>query len=189
MNLVQYSFEEQVKRSPDGVAVWFQGRSLKYAELNEKANRLAHWLRAHRVGPEVRVAICVERSLEMVIGILGILKAGGAYVPLDPEYPSERLAYMLQDAGAEVLLTQQRLLERLPQHKPACMDLDTAWEELMAYSTENPNALAVPGNLAYVIYTSGSTGRPKGVMLTHHGLANLAAGQVRELQLGPGVHA
>jgi len=189
MNLVQYSFEEQVKRSPNGVAVWFQGRSLKYAELNEKANRLAHWLRAHRVGPEVRVAICVERSLEMVIGILGILKAGGAYVPLDPEYPSERLAYMLQDAGAEVLLTQRRLLERLPQHKAACMDLDSAWEELMAYSAENPTPLGVPENLAYVIYTSGSTGRPKGVMLAHHGLANLVAEQVRELELGPGVHA
>jgi amino acid adenylation domain-containing protein len=189
MNLVQYSFEEQVKRSPDGVAVSFQGRSLKYAELNEKANRLAHWLRAHRVGPEVRVAICVERSVEMVIGILGILKAGGAFVPLDPEYPSERLAYMLQDAGAEVLLTQQVLLERLPQHKAACMDLDSAWEELMAYSAENPNPLQIPGNLAYVIYTSGSTGRPKGVMLTHQGLSNLVAVQVGELQLGPGVHA
>jgi amino acid adenylation domain-containing protein len=166
-------FEAQVERSPDAIAVIFEDEQLTYEELNHRANQLAHYLRSLGVKPEVLVGICVERSLEMVIGILAILKAGGAYLPLDPAYPQERLAFMLADAQVSVLLTQQRLVKELPQHQAQviCLDSDT-----QAFITEQNQENLVSGvqpvNLAYVIYTSGSTGNPKGVMNSHQGLSN-----------------
>ena len=137
------------------------------------ANQLAHYLRKQGVGPEVLVGICVERSLEMVIGILGILKAGGAYVPLDPSYPKERLSFMISDTQAPVLLTQRRLLEMLPAHDAVLICLDTDWGDVIAQeSKENTASGVTADNLAYVIYTSGSTGKPKGVMISHMALCN-----------------
>ncbi|EPM66695.1 pyoverdine sidechain peptide synthetase IV, D-Asp-L-Ser component, partial [Pseudomonas syringae pv. actinidiae ICMP 18804] len=136
-----------------------------------RANQLAHRLREAGVGPDVLVGICVERSLELVIGLLAIIKAGGAYVPLDPDYPEDRLAYMMQDSGIGLLLTQTSLLERLPvpeQVQSICLDQDGDW--LAGYSTANPVNLSHPQNLAYVIYTSGSTGKPKGAGNSHRAL-------------------
>jgi amino acid adenylation domain-containing protein len=165
-------FEEQVERSPNAVAVVLEGEQLTYRELNVKANQLAHYLRSLGVGPEVLVGICVERSLEMVISLLGVLKAGGAYVPLDPNYPSERLAFMLEDSSVPVLLTQQKLVDKLPPNSTRVVCLDSDWEEIAAYSEKNPNSTVRPQNLAYVIYTSGSTGKPKGVLIEHKSLVN-----------------
>ncbi len=137
---------------------------------------MAHYLRQLGVGPEILVAICVERSLEMVVGLLGILKAGGAYVPLDPDYPAERLAFMLEDTRSPVLLTQNALRERLPVNNAHVVCLDADWPEIARRSEANLLAQANADNLAYVIYTSGSTGRPKGeVLLKHQGVINLAA--------------
>jgi len=166
-------FEAQVEQAPDAVAVVFEEEQLTYRELNARANQLAHYLQALGVGPEVLVGICVERSLDMVVGLLGILKAGGAYVPLDPAYPQERLAFMLKDASVSVLLTQTRLVESLPQHQAPVVGLDGDWELIAQYSEENPFSGVTPENLAYVIYTSGSTGNPKGVLVEHRGLLNL----------------
>ena len=160
--LLHELFEEQVARAPEAVAAVFEDVHLTYAELNTRANQLAHYLRERGVGPDAIVGICVERSLEMVIGILGILKAGGAYLPLDPDYPRQRLAYMLEDAGPLLVLTQERLRERLPE-ATRTLCLDKEWPSISHASQSNPAAGAIPQNLAYVIYTSGSTGRPKGV--------------------------
>ncbi|NPC83460.1 amino acid adenylation domain-containing protein, partial [Pyxidicoccus fallax] len=165
-------FEAQAARTPDAIAVDFEGARLTYRQLDHRANQLAHHLRALGVGLEARVALCVERSLEMVVGLLAILKVGGAYVPLDPGYPPERLAFMLQDAAPPVLLTLRRLLALLPPGSARVLCLDSDWE---AISREPETALHVPvsaDHLAYVIYTSGSTGRPKGVQVTHGALAN-----------------
>ncbi len=160
-------FEEQAARQPQAVAVTFADRQLTYGELNSRANQLAHHLRALGVRPDTLVGICVERSLEMVVGLLGILKAGGAYVPLDPEYPQERLAYMLADTAAPVLLTQARLKERLPQRRAHTVCLEEDWAAIAQQPVVNPVNCAQPQNLAYCIYTSGSTGRPKAVGLLH----------------------
>jgi amino acid adenylation domain-containing protein/non-ribosomal peptide synthase protein (TIGR01720 family) len=180
-------FEAQVERTPDAVAVVFEDEQLTYHELNCRANQLAHHLQGLGIEPEVLVGICVERSLEMIVGLLGILKAGGAYVPLDPEYPQERLSFMLEDAQVPVLLTQQQLLEKLPQHQAQIVCLDTDWQFISQLSQDNalaqlPVGIAFGGatsvadvqatNLAYVIYTSGSTGKPKGVMIPHGAIAN-----------------
>ncbi|MBD2360529.1 amino acid adenylation domain-containing protein [Anabaena minutissima FACHB-250] len=165
-------FEEQVARTPDSVAVVFDNQQLTYQQLNSRANQLAHHLQDLGVSPEVLVGICVERSLEMLIGMLGILKAGGAYVPLDPSYPQERLAFMLNDTQAPVLLTTQKLLTELPQTKAHVVCLDTDWEAINHHSQENPQNRVQVNNLAYVIYTSGSTGKPKGAMNTHRGIYN-----------------
>jgi amino acid adenylation domain-containing protein len=165
-------FESQAERTPDAVAVVFEEEQLTYGELNRRANCLAHHLRSLGVGPDVLVGICVERSLEMVVGLLGILKAGGAYVPLDPAYPSERLAFMLSDSQVSVLLTQQQLLEKLPQHQARVLCLNSDWEVIAQQRQDNPSSGVMPDHLAYVIYTSGSTGRPKGVLIPHRGLAN-----------------
>jgi amino acid adenylation domain-containing protein len=165
-------FEAQVEKTPDAVAVVFENQQLTYRELNQRANQLAHYLQELGVKPEVLVGICVERSLDMVIGLLGILKAGGAYVPLDPAYPQERLAFMIEDARSPVLLTQQRLVEALPEHKAQIVCLDADWEEIAQESQENPVSEAMANKLAYVIYTSGSTGQPKGVQILHGALAN-----------------
>ena len=165
--------EAQVERTPEALAVVFEEEALTYRELNDKADQLARYLRGLGVGPEVLVGICVERSIEMVVGLLGILKAGGAYVPLDPDYPRERLAFMLNDAQAPVLLTQKRLAPQLPEHgaKVCCLDAD--WPTIVREGREVPlRHAATAENLAYVIYTSGSTGRPKGAMNTHRGICN-----------------
>jgi amino acid adenylation domain-containing protein/non-ribosomal peptide synthase protein (TIGR01720 family) len=161
-------FEEQVERSPDAIAVVFEGEQLTYQQLNARANRIAHYLKSLGVEPEVLVGICVERSLYMVVGLLGILKAGGAYVPLDPSYPQDRLRYMLEDAGVQVLLTKAQLVKSLPKHKARVVCLDTNWEQIAIQSDSNPVNGVTRDNLAYVIYTSGSTGRPKGVAIEHH---------------------
>jgi amino acid adenylation domain-containing protein len=165
-------FEEQVERTPNAVAVVLEEKQLTYRELNAKANQLANYLRSLGVGPEVLVGICVERSREMIIGLLGILKAGGAYVPLDPNYPFERLAFMLEDSSVPVLLTQERLVEKLPQHSACVVCLDSEWGKIAVHSKENPSIPVKPKNLAYVIYTSGSTGKPKGVLIQHESLVN-----------------
>ncbi|GAA6614882.1 hypothetical protein NUACC26_006690 [Scytonema sp. NUACC26] len=165
-------FEEQVELSPDTVAVVFEGTQLTYRELNARANQLAHYLKTLGVGSEVLVGICVERSLEIIVGLLGILKAGGAYVPLDPAYPSERLAFMLEDSAVPVLLTQQRLVNRLPQREAQIVCLDTQWKAIALLSEENIACGVNAKNLAYVIYTSGSTGKPKGVTIQHRSLVN-----------------
>jgi amino acid adenylation domain-containing protein len=164
-------FEAQVERTPDAIAVVFEAEQLTYGELNRRANLLAHHLRALGVGPEVLVAICLERSVEMVIGLLGILKAGGAYVPLDPAYPKERLAFMLKDAQVPVVLTQERLVVGLGEHDAKVVCLDSGWETIARENGENPGVSALPENLAYVIYTSGSTGQPKGVLVSHGAIA------------------
>ncbi|MBS9386560.1 MAG: amino acid adenylation domain-containing protein [Dolichospermum sp. BR01] len=165
-------FEQQVRRTPDAVAVVFENQQLTYHELNCRANQLAHYLQSLGVGADVLVGICVERSWEMIVGLLGILKAGGAYVPLDPEYPTERLTFMLADAQVSVLLTQQHLVEKLPENQEPVVCLDTDWLLICESSQESPITEVQPGNLAYVIYTSGSTGTPKGVMLSHSNLCN-----------------
>ncbi|MBN4003641.1 non-ribosomal peptide synthetase [Nostoc sp. LPT] len=165
-------FEAQVERTPDAVAVVFESEQLTYCELNTKANQLAHYLRSLGVKPEVLVGICVERSLSMVIGLLAILKAGGAYVPLDPSYPKERLAYMLADSQPGVLLTQQYLVESLPNHKAQVICINSNWELIANENPRNPACKITVDHLAYVIYTSGSTGKPKGAMNTHRGICN-----------------
>ncbi|NNB93287.1 amino acid adenylation domain-containing protein [Corallococcus exiguus] len=164
--------EAQVARTPDAVALEFEGSHLTYRELDARANQLAHALRKHGVGPEVRVGLCVERSLEMVVGLLGTLKAGGAYVPLDPGYPQERLGWMLDDARPPVLLVQERLLARLPASDAKVVKLDTGWEETAREPTTAPAPTATPDSLAYIIFTSGSTGRPKGAMNAHGPVVN-----------------
>ncbi|MBW4431901.1 MAG: amino acid adenylation domain-containing protein [Pelatocladus maniniholoensis HA4357-MV3] len=173
-------FAAQVEEVPDAIAVVFENQQLSYRELNRRANQLAHYLRSAKlsrsdslgVKPEILVGICVERSLSMVIGLLAILKAGGAYVPLDPSYPQERLAYMLEDSQAGVLLTQQYLLENISNHKAQVICIDSDWEKIAHESTDNPISNITLDNLAYVIYTSGSTGKPKGAMNAHSGILN-----------------
>ncbi|MFB2896155.1 condensation domain-containing protein, partial [Aerosakkonemataceae cyanobacterium BLCC-F50] len=169
-------FEEQVKRTPDAVAVVFENEQLTYCELNCRANQLAHHLCSLGVKADMLVGLCVERSLEMVVGLLGILKAGGAYLPLDPEYPQKRLQFMLQDAQVSVLLTQERLINKLPEHQAKLICLDTNWQEIANQSESNPITNIQATNLAYVIYTSGSTGQPKGVKVIHRSINRLLFG-------------
>jgi amino acid adenylation domain-containing protein len=145
---------------------------LTYLELNQRANQLAHYLQKRGVGPDGLVGICLERSTQMLVGLLGILKAGAAYVPLDPSYPAERLAFILEDTQVPILLTQQRLLASLPESAARMLVLDTDWQEVALESVENPPPCVNGENLAYVMYTSGSTGRPKGVMVCHRGVSN-----------------
>jgi amino acid adenylation domain-containing protein len=163
-------FETQVANNPNAIALVFENQQLSYQELNCRANALAHYLQKLGVGPDVPVALCVERSPEMVVGILGILKAGGAYVPLDPAYPQEHLAFILEDTQVPVLLTQARLVPNLPTHKARVVCLDLDWHIIAQESQENPLGRTISDNLAYIIYTSGSTGRPKGVLVTHNNL-------------------
>ena len=165
-------FSEQVARTPEAIAIEHDAAALSYRAVNERANRLAHHLRALGAGPDVLVGLCVERSIEMVVGLLGILKAGAAYLPLDPEYPARRLGQMLEDARPVLVLTQERLLELLPEQGIAAFCLDRDNDVLAERPATDPVPLAGPLNLAYVIYTSGSTGRPKGVGVTHAALTN-----------------
>src|SRR4051794_15176025 len=167
-------FEAQAERTPEAVAVVYEASQLSYGELNRRANRVAHYLRQLGVGPDVPVGLCVERSLEMIVGLLGILKAGGAYVPLDPAYPAERLHFLLADARVAVLLSQRALRDRLPETDARRVELDGADAAAMAQqASHNPAVRLQPTNLAYVIYTSGSTGKPKGVGVTHAAIQRL----------------
>nr|WP_301542280.1 non-ribosomal peptide synthetase [Pyxidicoccus fallax] len=179
-------FEAQVPRTPDAPALCFGSESLSYRELDTRANRLAHALRSRGVGPDTRVALGLERSLELVVSMLAVLKAGGAYVPLDPAYPRERLAFMLQDCGAAVLLTHSRLLGTLPPFHGHVLALDTEAAALARFPDTAPARTATADQLAYVIYTSGSTGRPKGVAVPHRGVPNLARHMARATGLKPG---
>ncbi len=165
-------FEEQVATTPDAVAVIFKEQQLTYRELNIRANQLANHLKTLGVKPDNLVAICVNRCLEMVVGILGILKAGGAYVPLDPAYPQERLSHMLDDSQASILLTTENLLPQIPKNQAQKICLDRDWELISQESKEAPVSDVKANNLAYVIYTSGSTGKSKGVMIEHNSLVN-----------------
>jgi amino acid adenylation domain-containing protein/thioester reductase-like protein len=164
--------EAQVERTPDAIAVVFEQEQLTYRALNQRANQLAAHLQTLGVVPDVLVGVCMERSLEMVVALLGVLKAGGAYVPLDPGYPQERLAFMLQDTQVPVLLTQSKLVQCLPQHQTPILCLDTDWQTLAQASDEPISSEVTLANLAYVIYTSGSTGKSKGTMNTHQGICN-----------------
>ena len=179
-------FERQVDRSPDAVALVFEDQTLTYRSLNERANRLANTLRRRGVGPEVMVGLCIHRSLEMVVGILGILKAGGAYLPLDPEYPKQRLAFMLEDADVRVILTTQSLVQELDEHADALICLDTDWDQIVKEDGENVDGMTTPQNLAYVIYTSGSTGKPKGTTVTHGNVTRLMAATESWFKFNPG---
>ncbi|WP_449658041.1 amino acid adenylation domain-containing protein, partial [Amazonocrinis nigriterrae] len=200
-------FEIQAKQSPDSLAIVFEGLEsqqtsqlpileqpfnqpafqsvLTYRELNLRANQLAHYLKTLGVGPEVLVGICVDRSVEMIVGVLGVLKAGGAYVPLDPSYPKQRLGFMLEDSQLAILLTQERLVESLGANKAQIICLDTNWQTIAQHSGENLTCELTTENLAYVIYTSGSTGKPKGVLVPHAGVANLATEQIRIFDVQP----
>lgn len=169
---VHRMFEEQVKRTPDAIAVSSNGRTLSYAELNARSNRLARHLRELGVGPEVMVGLCVERGTRMLVGLLGILKAGGAYVPLDPGFPASRLAFMTEDARVPVLVTETSLSDRLGDHEARVVCLDAPAEDVDARSADDLPGGATADQLAYVIYTSGSTGTPKGVMIPHRALTN-----------------
>ncbi|MDE5120026.1 MAG: amino acid adenylation domain-containing protein, partial [Trichodesmium sp. St19_bin1] len=166
-------FEEQVEKNPDAVAVVFEEQKLTYCQLNSKANQLAHHLQTLGVKPEMLVGICVERSVEMVVGILAILKVGGAYVPLDPNYPTSRLNYMVEDAQLSMILTQEKWQHHLSDTKASVICLDTDSEIINQQSQQRPENQVTANQLAYVIYTSGSTGQPKGVTIPHQGLLNL----------------
>jgi amino acid adenylation domain-containing protein len=176
-------FEEHVERSPDQIAIINAGQTISYRELNAKANKVAHYLRAAGAGPESMVGICTQRSFQTVVAILGVLKAGAAYVPLDPAYPKERLSFMLEDACMGVLLSEQAIADRLPAHSAKVICLDTDWEAINQQSDLNPINSAYPQSIAYMIYTSGTTGLPKGVMVEHHGVVNLTRWQAANFNL------
>lgn len=175
-------FEEQARRTPDRIALAFMGMQVDYAELNARANQLAHYLKRHGAGPDSLVGLCMERSLEMITGVLGVLKAGAAYVPLDPAYPKERLALMMDNL--RLLLTQQSVLSNLPVHAARVVCLDDDWKLINQESDDNPINAACPESLAYLIYTSGSTGKPKGVMVQHGSVVNLAASLYQAIYAG-----
>jgi amino acid adenylation domain-containing protein/non-ribosomal peptide synthase protein (TIGR01720 family) len=165
-------FSEQAAKTPQSIAVTWQGVQLTYQELDRRANQLAHYLRNMGIGPEMRVGLCLDRSHELVIALLGVLKSGAAYIPLDPAYPSERLAFMLQDAEIPVLMTSSDLRNGLPTAWAQVLCIDTDWSDISSFPVHKPETCVDGDNLAYVIYTSGSTGKPKGVAVTHRGLAN-----------------
>ena len=177
--------EAQAKKTPGAIAAVCRDRQLTYAELNARANQVASYLSKLGVGPDVLVGLCADRSLEMLVGLLGILKSGGAYVPLDPAYPPERLAFMIQDADVKVLLTQERQMAALPPGGAARVRLDADWPLIGSEPTENVDRRVAPHNLAYVIYTSGSTGKPKGVMVEHGNVLNFFAGMDSRIRHGP----
>ncbi|MFC4590846.1 non-ribosomal peptide synthetase [Sphaerisporangium corydalis] len=160
---------------PDEPAVVHDGRTLTHRALDQRANQLAHHLRTHGIGPETLVAVLLDRTPDLIVTLLAILKAGAAYVPLDPDYPADRLTYMLDDTAAPLVITQESLAGRLPEHVARVL-VDTQWPEVAAFPTTEPPPLATPRDLAYVIYTSGSTGRPKGVMIEHQGVVSYMAG-------------
>ncbi|MUH00256.1 amino acid adenylation domain-containing protein [Scytonema sp. UIC 10036] len=190
---VQQLFEERVEQNYDAIALVFEDKKTRhlsslqvtYRELNQRSNQLAHYLKERGVGTEVLVGLCVERSLDFVIGMLGILKAGGAYVPLDPAYPSERLSLMLADARVPILLTQERWLNHLGKQNAQIICLDKDWDSIAQQREDNPTSKITVNNLAYVIYTSGSTGQPKGVEIEHKGLLNLIFWHQKAFAISP----
>ena len=166
-------WEAQVERAPDAPAVVFAGQALTFRQVDERANRIARHLLRLGVGPETRVGLCMERGPELVPAVLGVMKAGGAWVPMDPSHPAERLEYLLADSGVGVLLTQERLRDRLPAREGVrTVAVDAGWEAIAAEPADAPRTAAASENLCYVIYTSGSTGRPKGVAMHHRGVVN-----------------
>ncbi|MCI0489790.1 MAG: amino acid adenylation domain-containing protein, partial [Blastocatellia bacterium] len=171
-------FEDQADRTPDSIALASYDTEMTYEELDRRANRLAHYLRGRDAGPETLIGIFLERSVEMIVSLLGILKSGAAFVPIDPSYPPDRVAFMLEDSNLSILITRQELSEKLPTCYAAVVCLDSEREEIDRESLERPSSGVTPENLAYVIYTSGSTGQPKGVLLQQGGVCNLAAAQV-----------
>jgi amino acid adenylation domain-containing protein/non-ribosomal peptide synthase protein (TIGR01720 family) len=183
---LQFWFEDQVDQTPDRTAIIFGDRHITYAELNAQANQLAHYLRSRGVGADTLVGLCMERSLEMVIALLGILKAGGAYVPIDPAYPRDRIAFILSEIQSPLLLTQSSLLSQLPDTHIPLFCLDRDWPTVTAYSTENLDRITAPDHLAYVIYTSGSTGQPKGVLIQHGGLTHYLNWAIRAYEVAQG---
>ena len=183
--LLHQLVENQAARTPESVAVVFEGEELSYAELNAAATRLAIYLRNLGVGPETTVAVCLERSLEMVVSLLAILKAGGAYIPLDPHYPHERIVGVLDDAGPALLVTHSTIFARLGPLSCRTICLDQTLPASMRDKPPNIAGSVLPGNLAYLIFTSGSTGRPKGVEITHRSVVNLLWSMARRPGLGP----
>ncbi len=177
-NSVKDMFEQEARRRPDAVAVEMRGEQVSYGELNRRANRLGRYLRSKGVGVESKVGICVDRSIEMVVAVMGVLKAGGAYVPMDPSYPQERLTYMKDDAGIKLLLTKTGLADWFDADESQIFYLDKDWHKVVSHNDENLSNGTLPENLAYMIYTSGSTGRPKGVLLEHGALCNLVEAQI-----------
>ncbi|MEM9818667.1 MAG: amino acid adenylation domain-containing protein, partial [Cyanobacteria bacterium P01_D01_bin.6] len=180
---IHHLFEEQARNKPNQVAIVFEDQQLTYAELNARANQLAHHLQKLEVGPEILVGLYVERSLELIIGLLGILKAGGAYLPLDPALPKESVAFRLQDAQVSVLLSQHQLVETIPEGETQFICLDSQWEAIAQESKENPTSEAKIDSLAYVLFTSGSTGNPKGVAVEHQQLLNYISAITEQLDL------
>ncbi|HEY1271032.1 MAG TPA: amino acid adenylation domain-containing protein, partial [Terriglobales bacterium] len=170
---IHQRFETQVERTPHAIAAVCESEKLTYAELNSRANQLAHFLRKRGVGPDVLVGMYMDRSLDMVVAILAIVKAGGAYLPLDPAYPPDRLAFMLDDSKPPVLLTQERMRKDVPPCTAEVVCVDSQWDSIAKESNQNPSTGVRPQNLAYVIYTSGSTGKPKGAQITHHNVVRL----------------
>ena len=177
--------EQQAQRTPKAIAVTMGSEQISYRALDERSNQLAHYLRGRGVGPETLVGIYLERSINLVVALLGVLKAGGAYIPLDPAYPAERIGFILEDAGAAVLLTQKDLLAALPSSKTAVIDLDDAQKQISRADRSSPAVEMGGENLAYVLYTSGSTGKPKGVQITHSNLVNFLS----SMQKQPGLNA
>ena len=175
--------EQQAELNPEGEALRFEGESLTYGQLNVRANQLAGWLREQGVARDQLVGICMERSFEMVIGLLAIVKAGGAYVPVDPSYPADRIAFMLEDSDVSLLLTQGHLASTLPDHRARVFCVDTEGDTLTSYSSGNPCADIKPDDLAYMIYTSGSTGKPKGAMNHHRAILNRLVWMQHEYRL------
>lgn len=180
---IQQLIEEQVARTPDAIAVVAGDRSLSYRELNRRANQLAGYLQRMGVGPEKLIGICIDRSLEMIVGLLGILKAGGAYVPLDPNYPQERLEYIIADSNVSVLLTQSQFVSRLPRRNAQIICLDTDWVQIESLNDGPPAELVGSDHLAYIIYTSGSTGKPKGVLVSHKSVINHNTEVIKKFRL------
>ena len=182
---IHHLFEVCAEQTPDADAVVCMGSQLTYEELNRRANQLAHRLQALGVGPETPVAILAERSLEMVIGMMGVLKAGGAYVPMDPMYPGERLAFMLEDTQAPVLITQKYIADKLPATQAQIIYLDDDWEKINQLSDQSIQQISNLNHIAYVIYTSGSTGQPKGVLIDHQSVMNHLHWRQQQFRLQP----
>jgi non-ribosomal peptide synthetase component F/acyl carrier protein len=181
-------FEQQESLTPDAIALYFNGKELTYSELNSRSNQLAHYLIKLGVKPEAVIGICTERSIEMIVAIIGVLKAGCAYLPIDPAYPDERIEYMIKDSGASTILTQEHLLVRIDElgERGKVLVLETGNLDIYHQRRNNLNLTVYPKNLSYVIYTSGSTGRPKGTLLHHEGLVNFIISQIKELQISSG---
>lgn len=175
-------FEKQAAKSPNDIAVIFEDQTITFKGLNEKANQLANYLKSIGIGPETLIAVSVEKSLRMIIALLGILKAGGAYVPLDPSYPKERLQYILEDTGAAIILTDSNSIDLLPATWARLICLDEEWEEMSSFTSANPINVNLSHHLAYIIYTSGSTGKPKGVMINHASFLNHMLWMKKEYQ-------